>query len=100
MDFSGMLKGMQSKMQEVKEKKEKARFTGESGGAMVKITMDGNLDIKEIKIGDSLKGEDFDIIADLIIAAYNNAKKAAEENDEFSEENLMNKFPFPFKPPF
>lgn len=100
MDLSKMLKGMQSKMQEVTEKKNKARFTGEAGGSMIKVTIDGNFKMMEIKIDDSLKGEEFDVIADLIVIAYNNAKSDAEENDEFSEGNLMDKLPFPFKPPF
>lgn len=100
MDISGMLKGMQSKLQEMKEKKEKARFTGEAGGGTVKVIIDGNLEMKEIKIDQTLKGEDFEILEDLIIAASNNARSQMEENDEFSEENLMKQFPFPLKMPF
>jgi DNA-binding YbaB/EbfC family protein len=100
MDFKKMFSQVQSKMDEIKQKKDGSKYTGESGAGMVKITIDGNFNIKEIYIDESLKGEELSIIADLVMAAFNNAKKIADESDEFSESNLMKGFPLPFKPPF
>nr|WP_038559443.1 YbaB/EbfC family nucleoid-associated protein [Neorickettsia helminthoeca] len=103
MDLQGMLKGMQKKMSDIQEKKNAARYSGEAGGGLVKVTVDGNLDLQEIKIDNSLEGEEMSMIADLIIAAYNNAKEVANEDDQFSEDNLLKNFPLPFnmkKPPF
>lgn len=103
MDIQGMLKGMQKKMSDIKEKKNSARYQGEAAGGMVRVTIDGNTDLKEIKIDDSLSGEEMAILSDLIIAAYNHAKEIAEKDEDMSEANLLKGFPMPFdmkNPPF
>ena len=57
---------------------------GISGGSLVKVVLSGNYDLKSIEITEEAKKESQEIINDLIIAAYNNAKenlkkKSAEE---------------------
>ena len=73
-----------------------------SGGNLVKVTLSGDYEIKAIKISDEAKKESLDIINDLIIAAYNNAKENLKKKS--SEELLkatggMN-LPFDLKFPF
>ena len=86
-NFADMLskaKAMQDKMKEVQEQIKKIEVEGESGGSLVKVILTGDYELKSIIISDKAKQEDREIINDLIIAAYNNAKenlkkKSAEE---------------------
>ena len=77
-NFSDMLskaKAMQEKMKEAQDKIKKIEVEGKSGGELVIVTLSGDYEIRSIKISDSAKNENQDIINDLIIAAYNNAKE-------------------------
>ena len=86
-NFSDMLskaKAMQEKMKEAQEQIKKIEVEGISGGSLVKVVLSGNYDLKLIVISEEAKKESQEIINDLIIAAYNNAKenlkkKSAEE---------------------
>ena len=77
-DFSDMLskaKAMQDKMKEAQEKIKKIEAEGEAGGNLVKVILTGDYELKSITISDEAKKEDQEIINDLIIAAFNNAKE-------------------------
>ena len=86
-NFSDMLtkaKAMQEKMKAAQEQIKKIEVDGFSGGDLVKVTLNGEYELKSIEINDAAKKESQEIINDLIIAAYNNAKenlkkKSAEE---------------------
>ena len=86
-DFSDMLskaKAMQEKMKEAQDQIKKIEVEGEAGGNLVKVILSGDYELKSIIISDAAKKESQEIINDLIIAAYNNAKenlkkKSAEE---------------------
>ena len=85
-NFSDMLskaKIMQEKMKEAQEQIKKIEVEGVSGGNLVKVILTGDYELKLIEISEHAKKESQDIINDLIIAAYNNAKenlkKSAEE---------------------
>ena len=77
-NFSDMLskaKAMQDKMKEAQEQIKKIEVEGEAGGNLVKVILTGDYELKSIIISDKAKKEDQEIINDLIIAAYNNAKE-------------------------
>ena len=77
-NFSDMLskaKAMQEKMKEAQEQIKKIEVEGISGGSLVKVVLSGNYDLKSIVISEEAKKESQEIINDLIIAAYNNAKE-------------------------
>ena len=77
-DFSDMLskaKAMQKKMQDAHEQIKKIEVEGVSGGNLVKVILTGDYELKTIEITDAAKKESQEIINDLIIAAYNNAKE-------------------------
>ena len=77
-DFSDMLskaKAMQKKMQDAQEQIKKIEVEGVSGGNLVKVILTGDYELKTIEITDAAKKESQEIINDLIIAAYNNAKE-------------------------
>ena len=86
-DFNDMLqkaKQMQQKMKEAQDEIKNIQVEGVSGGNLVKVTLSGDYELKSIFISESAKKENQEIINDLIIAAYNNArenlkKKSSEE---------------------
>ena len=86
-DFNDMLqkaKQMQQKMKEAQDEIKNIQVEGVSGGNLVKVTLSGDYELKSIFISENAKKENQEIINDLIIAAYNNArenlkKKSSEE---------------------
>ena len=77
-DFSDMLskaKAMQEKMKEAQDQIKRIEVEGEAGGNLVKVKLTGDYELKSIIISDAAKKESQEIINDLIIAAYNNAKE-------------------------
>mgnify|MGYP001298030545 CR=1 FL=1 len=66
---------MQKRMEDMQQSLERAEIIGESGGGLVKITLNGKGLMLKISIEESLyKENEVSIIEDLIIAAHNNAK--------------------------
>ena len=77
-NFSDMLskaKAMQEKMKEVQDQIKKIEVEGEAGGNLVRVVLSGDYELKSIVISEAAKEEKQEIINDLIIAAYNNAKE-------------------------
>ena len=77
-DFTDMLskaKEMQAKMKEAQDAIKNIEVEGEAGGNLVKVTLSGDYEIKVIKVSEEAQNESREIINDLIIAAYNNAKE-------------------------
>ena len=77
-NFSDMLskaKDMQKKMKEAQDQIKKIEVEGVSGGNLVRVVLSGDYELKSIEISDAAKKETQDIINDLIIAAFNNAKE-------------------------
>lgn len=81
-NFNAMLKqaqAMQAKMMDAQTKIEQHTVDGSSGGGMVKVSMSGKGDLKTIKIDSNLLlPEDVEVLEDLIIAAFRDAKEKAE----------------------
>ncbi len=104
-NFSEMLskaKAMQEKMKDVQEQIKKIQVEGASGVNLVKFTLSGYYEIKSIKITDATKNESQEIINDLIIAAYNNAKENLKKKsaEELSKVTGGLNLPLDFKLPF
>ncbi|MEK9544986.1 MAG: YbaB/EbfC family nucleoid-associated protein [Pelagibacteraceae bacterium] len=88
-NFTDMLskaKEMQSKMKDAQDAIKNIEVEGESGGSLVKVVLTGDYEIKAIKVSDEAKKETNEIIYDLIIAAYNNAKEKLKKK---SSEELL-----------
>ena len=75
---------MQRKMMEIDKRLNDMEVTGSVSGGLVKVTMSGKGNMKSIKIDPSLK-EDIEVLEDLILAAFIEAKKNA---DKLSEEEM------------
>ena len=104
-NFSDMLskaKAMQEKMKEAQDQIKKIEVEGEAGGDLVKVVLTGDYEIKSIIISESAKKESQDIINDLIIAAYNNAKENFKKKsaEELTKATGGLNLPLDFKLPF
>ena len=104
-NFSDMLskaKAMQEKMREAQDQIKKIEVEGEAGGNLVKVKLSGDYELKSIVISDAAKKESQEIINDLIIAAYNNAKEKLKKKstEELSKVTGGLNLPLDFKLPF
>ena len=104
-NFSDMLskaKAMQEKMKEAQEQIKRIEVEGVSGGNLVKVILTGDYEIKSILISDEAKKEKQEIVNDLIIAAYNNAKENLKKKsaEELSKVTGVLNLPVYFKLPF
>jgi DNA-binding YbaB/EbfC family protein len=70
---------MQAKMAEMQAQLETVEMSGASGGGMVSVTVGGKGDLRKIKIDKALvdPGE-IEVLEDLIVAAFNDAKTRVE----------------------
>ena len=95
-------KAMQDKMKEAQEQIKKIEVEGKAGGNLVTVILTGDYELKSINISDAAKKENQDIINDLIIAAYNNAKENLKKKsaEELSKVAGGLNFPSDFKLPF
>ena len=73
---------MQEQMQKAQEEPALMECTGEAGAGLVKVTMNGKHEVKNVNIDQSLLEEDKEIIEDLIAAAMNAAVKKVAENNQ------------------
>ena len=104
-NFSDMLskaKAMQDKMQEAQEKIKNIEVEGFGGGNLVKVILTGDYELKSIIISEEAKKEDQEIVNDLIVAAYNNAKENLKKKsaEELSKVTGGLNLPADFKLPF
>jgi hypothetical protein len=77
---------MQENMQKAQAELAEIEVTGESGAGMVKVTLNGRHEAKEVLIEPKLLGEDKDMLEDLLTAAINDAvrKVAARTQEKYS----------------
>ena len=82
MDMNKMLQQVQQMQEQVaKAQEELAHQTVEAsaGGGMVTVTATGDLQIKEIKIAkEAIDPDDPDMLADMVLAAVNEALRSAQ----------------------
>jgi nucleoid-associated protein EbfC len=82
MDIMGMMKkaqAMQAKLQEAQDELGRLEVEGASGGGMVAVTMTAKGEIRAVRIDPSLmKPDDREMLEDLIVAAFSDAKGKAD----------------------
>ena len=104
-DFNDLItasKKMSEKMKEAQEVLKKIEVEGAAGGNAVKITMNGDGELKKITFDDALLKESKEILEDLIIAAHNDAKFKLKKktSEEISKITGGISLPPGFKLPF
>lgn len=101
--FLKQAQSMQTKMQEMQAKLESSEFEGKSGGSMVLMKISGKGEIKSINIDKSIiNPDDKEMLEDLIIAAYNDAKSKSDAASQDSMSSALGGISLPpgFKLPF
>ena len=87
---------MQEKMQSMQEELTNLEMQGQSGGDMVKVTLNGKGVMTALQVDPSLLKEDeVDILEDLILAAHNDAKSKVEEETARKTQELTAGLPLP-----
>ena len=89
---------MQAKLMEAQSKIGELEIEGTAGGGMVTVVISGKVDLKKITIDPALlTAENADIVSDLIVAAFNDAKSKLEAK---VSENMGGILPPGMKLPF
>jgi nucleoid-associated protein EbfC len=80
---------MQANMQRAQAEIANLEVTGESGGGMVKVTVNGKHEAKLVQIDPSLMGDDKEMLEDLIAAAINDAAHKLEQTTQSKMQSAM-----------
>jgi len=81
---------MQEELQKTQEKLAQEKTTGESGGGLVKVTMNGKYEVERVEIDPTLLEEDKEMLEDLVAAAINATEQRIGEK---MQENIANLTP-------
>lgn len=86
MKMMGKMKEVQARLKEAQDNLVNVRASGESGGGLVRATVNGKRQLIELDVDQSLlKSDDKIVLQDLIIAAVN---KASEDVEVKAKEEL------------
>ena len=107
-DIMGLMKqaqAMQSKMADLQAELDNVIVEGQSGGGMVKVTMNGRHEVRRVEIDPSLLSDDKEMLEDLVAAAVNATVQKVAEKAQEGMANLtsgLGNLPLPpgFKLPF
>lgn len=87
---------MQAKMGEMQAKMGEMEVEGASGGGMVKVVVTGKGEARRLKIDPSLLvPDDVEMLEDLIVAAYNDARGKADSMMQSEMSKLTAGLPLP-----
>jgi len=73
---------MQEQMEKVQAELANAEVTGEAGGGLVKIVMNGKHEVKRLTIDQTILSEEKEVAEDLIAAAINDAVRRIQNEQE------------------
>jgi DNA-binding YbaB/EbfC family protein len=91
---------MQEDMLRAQEELALLEVEGQSGAGLVKIVMNGQRAVRRVSIDPSLLADDRDMLEDLIVAAFNDAFRKAEEASKEKMAPMTAGLPPGFKLPF
>jgi DNA-binding YbaB/EbfC family protein len=94
---------LQSRMAEMQAKLDTIEVAGAAGGGMVTVTLNGKGEMRKVKIDPSLVDPaEIEILEDLVVAAFNDAKTKVEAHvqDEMSKLTGGMNLPAGLKLPF
>jgi nucleoid-associated protein EbfC len=80
---------MQAKMAEMQAQLEAIEMTGGAGGGMIQLTLNGKGDLKKLKIDPALLDpKETEVLEDLIVAAFNDARGKVSAHAEQEMQKL------------
>jgi nucleoid-associated protein EbfC len=93
---------LQANMKKAQDEIAAMEVVGESGGGMVKVTMNGKHEVKRVQIEPQVVSEDREMLEDLIAAAINDAVNKVDQQTQARMANVMSGVALPpgFKLPF
>jgi nucleoid-associated protein EbfC len=95
-DIMKQVSSMQSKMGDMQTKLESLVITGQSGGGLVKVSMNGKGALQSVTIDPSLmKAEEREILEDLLVAAHADAKGKVEATAADEMKSITGGLPLP-----
>jgi DNA-binding YbaB/EbfC family protein len=80
-DIGNLMKqaqAMQANMQKAQAEIAAMEVSGEAGGGMVKVTINGKHEARRVQIEPAVMGEDREMLEDLVAAAINDAARKLE----------------------
>jgi DNA-binding YbaB/EbfC family protein len=80
---------LQANMKKAQDEIAAMEVTGESGGGMVKVTMNGKHEVKRVQIEPSVAAEDREMLEDLVAAAVNDAVNKVDAASQARMSSLM-----------
>ncbi len=86
---------MQADLQKAQERAALEETTGESGGGLVKVIMNGRYEVRRVSIDDSLMKDDKEMLEDLVAAAINDASHKIAERMQSSMADITRGMPLP-----
>lgn len=86
---------MQENLKKAQEDLAATEIAAESGGGLVKLTMNGKREILKLQLDDSLLKDDRDMLEDLIIAAVNDGVRKVSKLKEEKLSGLTGGFELP-----
>jgi hypothetical protein len=98
-DLMGMMKQvqhMQDRMQKLQEELAALEIEGQSGGGLVKVTLNGKGEMRRVAIDPSLmKPAEAEIVEDLIVAAHQDARTKVEAKLQERMQDVTGGLPLP-----
>ncbi len=98
-DLMGMMKQaqeLQGRIQKMQEDLAQLEVGGQSGAGLIQVTLNGKGEMRRLKIDPSLlKPEEAEILEDLIIAAFQDAKVKVEQAMQEKMKEVTGGLPLP-----
>lgn len=97
-DINSLMKqaqAMQEKMKQAQDEIANAEVVGEAGAGMVKVTMNGRHDVRQVEIDPALMSEDKEMLEDLLAAAVNDAVRRVERHQQDKMAGVTAGMPMP-----
>ena len=88
LNLNDMMNQFQDMANKSKEDNASRIFTAKAGGGMIEISINGNSEVIDLKLDDSLL-EDKDSLQILLISAMNDVIKQSDENKKMMAMNMM-----------
>ena len=96
--FGNMMKQaqkLQEGMQRAQEEIAQLEVEGSAGGGMVKVTMTGRHEVRQVHIDPSILSDDADMVEDLVAAAINDAVRRVDDATKEKFAGLAGGMPLP-----